>query len=64
MSHNTSAHAEHDVIVLAIGHRSPRSDGALDAPPLVTRVRTNGSGLPDLSIAEYVHELGAMAVIA
>ena len=52
-----------NVVVLAIGRRSPFAD----APPDTLLVLTRESPAEDDSsnhIAEYVHEIGAMAVVA
>lgn len=64
MSHATAASydASH-FIVLAIGRRAPFADVALDTLLLVARDQPNDDSL-DARIAEHVHEIGAMAVVA
>jgi hypothetical protein len=50
-------------IVLAIGRRTRFADAAPDTLLLVARDHGNDDS-SDTSIAEHVHEIGAMAVVA
>jgi hypothetical protein len=64
MSHATAASYDASAfIVLAIGRRAPFADAAPDTLLLVARDHANDDS-SDASIAEHVHEIGAMAVIA
>ena len=64
MSHATAASYDASrFIVLAIGRRAPFADAAPDTLLVVTRDHPSEDGL-DASIAEHVHEIGAMAVVA
>lgn len=64
MSYATTASYEAShFIVLAIGRRAPFVDIAPDTLLFVTREDPSDDAL-GARIAEYVHEIGAMAVVA
>lgn len=52
-----------NVIVLAIGRRSPLGDAPLDTLLILAR-ESPGEDDSSNRIAEHVHEIGAMAVVA
>ncbi len=64
MPHSTAASYDAGAfVVLAIGRRAPFADAAPDTLLFVTKDYPIDED-PDPRIAEHVHEIGAMAVIA